>query len=607
MKVRKPKGSHVQERTGTHAAAAVQPPRKPRGIDRKYILFFTFLSIAAVMIIVLALLLMGAADKNRYNDYMEQALESYEQAKYDNSLRYLRKAIDIERSDEALLMMADCYEKQENYDKALEMLRMLDTREPEIAARVAELEKIREILAQKPKVIVAGGEYEPNTSSLTLDGKGIGSETLTEVVQLYALTSLSLENNTIEDISALKALPGLTSLNLSGNKIKDISPLSELTGLRVLFLDYNELSDFTPLYKLTNLTNLSIKGAGITESQLTELSNALPNCAIHSDTPIEDVLDISVGGVTFKSDVTELNLSGLGIRDIGALSSCKELVTLDLSNNEIVDLYALMNMPKLEKLNISGNQVIDLRPLMGLATLKVVDASDNLVQSTVPLGSMASLSHLDLSGNPLTDFTGFEKLRALKSLKVKNVGLTDEGLESMGYLSSLVELNIEDNPAISGEAVDAMMARIEGCVLTNSPLVYHVEIGGQRVRTDITELDLSATGISDISALAKLGNLEVLRLSNNDISNLYIFEQTNSRMTLKELYLNGNVIEDISALGYMPNLEVLDISNNMIGSVLPLVNLTNLRELYLSGNNVPADQIERLRNTLIYCEIYVEP
>ena len=52
--------------------------------------------------------------------------------------------------------------------------------------------------------------------------------------------------------------------------------------------------------------------------------------------------DISFGGATFKSDVTELDLSGMGLRDISALSSCKELKRLNLSNNEISDLSPLM-------------------------------------------------------------------------------------------------------------------------------------------------------------------------------------------------------------------------------------------------------------------------
>lgn len=102
---------------------------------------------------------------------------------------------------------------------------------------------------------------------------------LDEVVQLYALESLSASGNSLYDISKLTALGGLTTLNLSGNNISNIQPLTQLTALRTLYLDNNPITDLTPLCSLTNLTSLSIKGISITESQLEMLSRQLPNCA----------------------------------------------------------------------------------------------------------------------------------------------------------------------------------------------------------------------------------------------------------------------------------------------------------------------------------------
>jgi dipeptidase D len=75
------------------------------------------------------------------------------------------------------------------------------------------------------------------------------------------------------------------------------------------------------------------------------LSAALPGCAILSDAAKEEAADITIGGVSFKSDVSELDLSGLGIRDISALGDCRNLRYLKLGGNEIIDLTALMNLP----------------------------------------------------------------------------------------------------------------------------------------------------------------------------------------------------------------------------------------------------------------------
>ena len=69
------------------------------------------------------------------------------------------------------------------------------------------------------------------------------------------------------------------------------------------------------------------------------LADALPNCAIHSETTEEETQDISFGGVTFSADITELNLSGMGLQNISALANCKNLTKLDLSGNQISDLW----------------------------------------------------------------------------------------------------------------------------------------------------------------------------------------------------------------------------------------------------------------------------
>jgi len=602
MRLHKKKTSAAGEHTGRRTA--VNPQREKMPTAKKYLLLLLALCIAAVMIIVLAVVLLGAEDESRCSEYMALAQESFEQEKYENALRYLRKVNEIESNSDTLLMMAACYEKLENYDKALQVLRMLDTRERAISSRIADLERRKAQLEEKKTVVIAGKEYPSDSTVLTLDDLGLADEDVEDVLQLYSLTSLSMAGNSISDFSALSALGGLTSLDLSRNMLSDVSAASALTGLRSLFLDENPIKDFSPLYQLTNLSVLSIKGIEISSEQLTELSNALPNCAIHSDTATESVMDISVGGVTFKSDVSELNLSGLGIYDISALANCKELKKLNLSGNEISDLYALMNLPKLEYLDISFNQVSDLRPLMGLSTLKQINASDNLIASTAPVGPMTALTKLDISNNPISDFSGFEINRSLLVLSVKNTGLNDEGLECLSHLTSLNELNIEDNPDISGECVDAMIKKIGSCALIHSKLYYTADLDGHPVKGNTTELDLNSAGISDISALGRLGCLETLNLAKNTINDIYIFQHTDSRFTLKTLDLSGNYIADITPVSFVVNLEYLDISNNSINSVMPLMTMTNLKELYLSGNPLSDEQVEALRNVLVNCKIY---
>jgi Leucine-rich repeat (LRR) protein len=106
-----------------------------------------------------------------------------------------------------------------------------------------------------------------------------------------------MADNVLRDITQLASLGGLVTLNLSGNEIMDLTPLTALPGLRTLYLDNNPIRDLSPLYGMSNLKSLSIKGIDITESQLSELSRALPSCAIHSEQAQEEKQDITFGGV----------------------------------------------------------------------------------------------------------------------------------------------------------------------------------------------------------------------------------------------------------------------------------------------------------------------
>jgi hypothetical protein len=175
----------------------------------------------------------------------------------------------------------------------------------------------------QPKTITIGGKtVDVDVTKLELDNKGI-----TDISALSGLTnlmSLFLFNNNISDISALsgltnlgwlylygnnisdiralrglanlewllmshndisdiRALSGLTKikwLNLGDNNISDISALSGLANLERLYLYTNNISDITALSGLTNLKILDLSGNPLTQTQIDELQEALPNISI---------------------------------------------------------------------------------------------------------------------------------------------------------------------------------------------------------------------------------------------------------------------------------------------------------------------------------------
>ena len=87
--------------------------------------------------------------------------------------------------------------------------------------------------------------------------KNISLDFLTE---LHYLEELSLLNNNITDISALRNQKQLRVLSLGWNRIQEVSPIAELTNLESLGLWNNQITDISPLGSLHNLYYLDVSG-----------------------------------------------------------------------------------------------------------------------------------------------------------------------------------------------------------------------------------------------------------------------------------------------------------------------------------------------------------
>ena len=109
---------------------------------------------------------------------------------------------------------------------------------------------------------VAGFDTFPQLGSLTLDGVAPSSEglDLSSWSVPPTITSLSLENDELDDLMMLAAATQLTQLSLKRNRIPSIEPLAALTSLTVLDLSFNPITDLTPLQGLTSLRSLTLQG-----------------------------------------------------------------------------------------------------------------------------------------------------------------------------------------------------------------------------------------------------------------------------------------------------------------------------------------------------------
>ena len=89
--------------------------------------------------------------------------------------------------------------------------------------------------------------------------------------------------------------------------------------------------------------------------------------------------------------------------------------------------------------------------------------------------------------------------------------------------------------------------------------------------------------VSDLTPLAELENLRVLKLFGNPISDI---SPLAGLIGLQELHLGGSLISDLTPLANLQNLRVLRLQNNQISDISPLSGLIGLRELILKGNAI---------------------
>ena len=551
--------------------------RKTRGKKRVIMICGIAVAVLALMLVG-TLLLKNSAQNREYEQAYKQAQLLYYDGKYDEALEQLRNAMAIDKTDDCLLLMSQCYEAKYDYVNAIAILESSSSGSDVIKKRIEFLKEAKDRYESGQVVLICGEQYDIKTTVLDLSGKGIHSGRLSDIGRLTELTSLKLANNEITELDFLTPLEKLVSLDLSNNQISDITPLAQLKKLRTLHLDNNDIKDFSPLYDLSELTMLTIGGIEVSQSQIKELKTRLPGCLIYNDEANTDIVEVHLGGKTFKSDVTKLDLSDCSITNLSALSVCTSLEELRLSGNYIRDIGPLLDIPKLRVLDLSNNMISDIRPLMSMTTLEHLNLAGNKISSITALSQLKQLKELVLNGNNIDGTQNLAKLSALKILGLKDTGISDADLERLYNLKKLTVLALENNPDITESGVNQLKTKLPQCKVTHSEFEKKIVLGGKEFSASTESVDASSLGISDISAATGFKSVRHLDLSNN-------------------------VISSVTALSSLKTLETLDLSDNNIGDVSPLYSLKNLKMLHIEQNGLSAEQVSELRAALPDCTI----
>lgn len=152
---------------------------------------------------------------------------------------------------------------------------------------------------------------------------------------------------------------------------------------------------------------------------------------------------------------------------------------------------------------------------------------------------------------------GIEYSTSLTELTIADVGLTNNEIEPLKYMTNLAKLELHGNNISDISALSGLIK--------------------------LQELKLSDNHISDITPLSELKNLKILKLGVNNISDISPLKHL---INITELHIGVNNISNIDSFDALQNLEFLDVRANKIRDVSPVAKLKKLRDFYIYKNTV---------------------
>lgn len=552
--------------------------------DKKRLLLICGTVLLIIIAVALVLGLNSHSKTVKYENYMQQAADFLKEADYERAISYYERAFQIKDTDECAINLASAYAANGDFYKAEEILlnqieHSKGKSETALKAALNALRDQTEPDKQEDGVTIAGQLYTKDATAIILADITLTQDDKDAIASFTGLTTLSLKNCGLTDLSFLTNCDDLMSLTLSNNNIKDLTPLKDLDDLKTLYLDNNPIEDFSPLYRLDDLTTLSIKGIDITQTQYDELAEELKRCSIFSDDTVAE--ELTLGGVTFQSDVTELDLSGKDIRDISVLEKCTQLQTLNLKDNSISDLSPLEELDNLTWLCLWNNDISDVSSLGVMTQLTYLDLEDNEITNINPLSSLTNLTELYLHDNDLSSLTALSSLTNLKKLGLRDTELTDQSLSVLS-ITSLTELDIRENEALTGDAVKTLKESIPNCTVIHDELSVSIKLGTKTFDSEDKLVDASNAAVTDLSELSKFTAVTSLILNNNTIADFSPISGLKN-LTVLELWNTG--ASDITFLAGMSSLTNLNLAQNGLKDVYALSSCTGLTELILTGND----------------------
>lgn len=504
----------------------------------------------------------------------------------------------------------------------------------------------------------------------TLDVSNNAISTAVAVRALQNLTSLNVsQNSSLGNLSDV-LMSQLTVLNISSTAITNIENITNCSNLVELNISNNNISSLSPLFEtekvgsdtvaiLRNLQKLDVgytTRSGLTFSNLKKITELRELYAQGNELS-------SVSGIAEMGNLEYVNLDDNAIENIGpfrttttqnGIEITKDLLTatqISLANNEIEDISVLSYLNDIEYLNLSGNHIQVITPIERFDFSRGVDLRNqtitmpiyqkknnenhyvillNIMQSAKNQSSIAYAENANFTTEGVTLNTDPTYTVSPYYNVIITPDKTDDDLLSvtlhggvadgtkitfeMSSSSSAIETLMFEDPNLDAAIYRYLSTHMNAnSYIARAPKIINIT---QREIANTKELDISSGNIQNLKGLSNFSKLEVLNLSNNEISDdseikyledLMVLNFANNKLNnqytaietlyeLTNLDLSGNNIQDLNSLNnYLVNLEAeredpklteLTLSNNNLTNIEVLYNLSTLQRLNISNNDI---------------------
>ncbi|MGG2083879.1 leucine-rich repeat domain-containing protein [Lysinibacillus pakistanensis] len=349
---------------------------------------------------------------------------------------------------------------------------------------------------------------------------------------------ISYLNETVTDFHLLNQL-SLKSLSLSSTN--DLKWLASLTGLESLAIDMSEATDFSSFYSLNQLQELKL--TSVRNLKTIDFIQNMPNL---QSLDLENMDITNLERLRDKSSLTKLRLSSLyklELLDIvNSLTSLTDLSIIGYSG-DVSSIVA----PHLKKAELTSSFI----PKLEAPTLK------NL---TVYIRGSESY----FNGAELLKYPQLEQLTAMESGDFK-------GISALNGLPNLQTLNFNETYFFdeTRELFNLQHVKTLNC----NKCTFQFNSNNPFNNNILEHLTLNDGSF-------RIGNGDWLHEVDKVMPYFAGFS------ALRSFTMQDSSLQSISFMENWQQIEMLHLENNAITNIEPLVNLPNLKRLYILGNQV---------------------